>query len=39
MSVDTNKDFLKISKLIKMIKFNDFNLSFNQLVNKMNNLN
>lgn len=38
MSVDTNKDFLKISKLIKKIKFKDFNLSFNQLVIKMNNL-
>lgn len=38
MSVDTNKDFLKIAKLIKMIKFKDFNLSFNQLIIKMNKL-
>ena len=39
MSVDTNKDFLKISKLIKIIKIKDFNLSFNKLVIKMNSLN
>ena len=38
MSIDTREDYLKISKLIKINKIKDFNLSFNQLINRMKNL-
>ena len=35
MSIDTREDYLKISKLMKITQFKDFNISFNQLINRM----
>ena len=35
MSIDTREDYLKIIKLMKITQFKDFNLSFNQLINRM----